>query len=113
MPKTPKIVRDCDAGMLEAEGFESLRELFSGMYIETRLGPFIIKEEASDGGEGQGESAWFVFQVIDTRDNTVEFVKADVGYYSYDGFQWGDFNMDDMIVVEKQQVQIWDWVPVD
>jgi hypothetical protein len=112
MSKTPKIVRDVDWGMLEGAGYESLREMFSNMYQETRIGPFIVKEEASDGGQGQGESAWFVYQVIDTRDNTVEFVKADVGYYSYDGYQWNDFNMDDLQVVEKQQVQIWDWVPV-
>lgn len=76
-------------------------------------GPFEISEEAGEGGEGQGETAWYVYSVLDTRSNTIEYIRVDLSYYSYDGFQWSDVGLSDVYLVEYKEVTRKEWVRAD
>jgi hypothetical protein len=67
--------------------------------------------EAEHGGEGQGDQYWFVFKLVEQRDNVVgagepqaRYFKADGYYASYDGGYY-----DELYEVFPKQVQVTEW----
>lgn len=60
------------------------------------------------GGEGLGETAWFVYSVNDGEYH----IKVNCGYYSYEGFCWDYVIPQDINVVEKKEVVREEWVYV-
>lgn len=78
----------------------------------TNNGPFAgFDFECVDefGGEGQGERAWYVYEIT-YPDEHKEYWRADLMYYSYDGVQWDYWNIDSFYKVEKKQVIREEWV---
>jgi hypothetical protein len=111
MSKTPKVVEWTksaeDVEFAERTAVRDVARDEGG-----NVGPFEIKLEDYEGGEGQGESAFYVYKVTDTRDDSVEFMRVDLSYYSYDGMQWDYVNDNDFYVVEKRLIQVESWEQV-
>jgi hypothetical protein len=111
MSKTPKVVKWTES----AEGVEfaertAVRDVARDESGD--VGPFKIEYEDSEGGEGQGENAFYVYKVTDTRDDSVEFMRVDLSYYSYDGMQWSYVDDNDFYVVEKRKIEVESWEQV-
>lgn len=83
-----------------------------GYMDEDSDGPFAgfnFEQVEQWGGEDMGTTAWFVFNVT-YPDGHKEFWKADVGYQSYDGYQFDYWDLDNFYKVEKKQVIREEWV---
>lgn len=63
--------------------------------VEGTAGPYRLKMLVDQGGDtdrssGESGSVFRVYEVTDTRDDSVQYLGLSGSYYSYDGTTWDD-----------------------
>lgn len=69
---------------------------------------FAVSVKDSYGGEGRGDSYWYVFEIIDKNTSTNYYVKYNGYYDSWNGVNW-DY-CDGPVFVKPTEKVIIDWV---
>lgn len=90
------------------DDFNSLKDVYEGW--EATVAGYNVKVVDQEGGEGEGDTAHFVYKISDAENTT--FIKCEIGYASYDGFYWDDWKSD-LSIVELRPVMRNEWVDVD
>lgn len=75
----------------------------AGEPFETTFGPVTVVEDIG-GGEGDGETRFVVFQ-LDNTDGYTQFFRADGYYASWDGSNWDDSDLYEVVPQPVQKVE--------
>lgn len=71
-------------------------------------GEYFVRKIDGYGGEGQGDSYWYVFEILNKKTDETKFVKFDGHYDSWNGVNWGCY--DGPCFVKPTKKVIIDWV---